>query len=194
MNTPVIIAITGGIGSGKSVVSTILRKLGYHVYDCDSRAKALIDTDASIHQLLRQQIHPDAVATDGTVNRPLISKIVFSDPQALARLNQITHTAVLADIQRWTARHSCQQKLFIETAIPVTSGIYNNVDQIWQVEAPAPIRIQRVQRRSNLTPAQIQARIQSQSPDLLPLTTPNLHPLYNDSTHPLLPQIHSLPP
>lgn len=191
MSTPTLIAITGGIGSGKSVVSTILRKLGYHVYDCDSRAKLLIDSDTAIHQLLCQQIHPDAVHY-GIVNRPLISKIVFSDPDALARLNRITHAAVLADIQRWTARHTTEQKLFIETAIPVTSGIYNNVDQIWQVEASERIRIQRVQRRSNLTPAQIQARIQSQSSDHLPSTTPNLHTLHNDPNHPLLPQIHPL--
>lgn len=191
MNNPTLIAITGGIGSGKSVVSTILRKLGYHVYDCDSRAKNLIDSDTTIHQLLCQQIHPDAV-THGVVNRPLISKIVFSDPDALARLNKITHTAVLADIRRWTTRHTTQQILFIETAIPVTSNIYNNVDQIWQVEAPEHIRIQRVQHRSNLTPAQIKARIQSQVPDHLPSNTPNLHTLHNDPHHPLLPQIHPL--
>ena len=191
MSTPTLIAITGGIGSGKSIVSNILRKLGYHVYDCDSRAKHLIDSDTNIHQLLCQQIHPQAVC-DGIVNRPLISKIVFSNPDTLARLNQITHTAVLADIHRWIAHHSAEQKLFIETAIPVTSGIYNNVDQIWQIEAPEPIRIQRVQHRSNLTPVQIKARIQSQSADHLPPSTPNLHTLLNDPNHPLLPQIHPL--
>ena len=105
MSTPTLIAITGGIGSGKSVVSTILRKLGYYVYDCDSRAKLLIDSDTDIHQLLCQQIHPDAVH-DGIVNRSLISKIVFSDPDALARLNRITHAAVLADIQRYAMKGS----------------------------------------------------------------------------------------
>ena len=191
MSTPLTIAITGGIGSGKSVVSTILRKIGYKVYDCDTQAKHLIDSDTAIHQLLCQQINPDAVA-NGIVNRTLISKIVFSDSQALARLNKITHTAVLADIQRWVSRYSSKQILFIETAIPVTSGIYNNVDCIWQVDAPEAIRIRRVQLRSNLNPAQIKARMQSQSTDILPASTPNLHILFNDPSTPLLPQIHDL--
>ena len=76
-------AITGGIGSGKSVVSQILRILGYPVYDCDSRARTIMDSDCGIHRSLCEQIHPQAV-TGGIVDRQLISSIVFNDTEALA--------------------------------------------------------------------------------------------------------------
>ena len=191
MSRPILILIAGGIGSGKSVVSTILRKLGYQVYDCDSQAKILINITPSIHSQLCNQIHPLAVE-NGIVNRPLIAKIVFNDSDALRRLNNITHQAVISDIHKWIAKYPAETHLFIETAIPITSGIYNMVDETWQVEAPLDVRIRRVQQRSNLTATQIQARIASQSTDILPQHTPNLHTINNHPSTPLLPQLPTL--
>ena len=68
-----LIAITGGIGSGKSVVSTILRKLGYAVYDCDSRAKLLMATSADIKRELAEAFGADVVAADGTICAPRLA-------------------------------------------------------------------------------------------------------------------------
>ena len=62
-------AITGGIGSGKSIVSKILAAMGYPVYDCDSRAKLLMDQDDQIKKALCSEIHADCVRTDGSINR-----------------------------------------------------------------------------------------------------------------------------
>lgn len=178
-----LIAIVGGIGSGKSVVSHILRVLGYPVYDCDSRARTLMDNDTEIHQALLRHIHPEAVV-NGKIDRSLISQIVFSDTEALLRLNTIVHGAVHTDLARWRSEN--RGTIFVETAIPVSSGLDKLVDQIWQVAAPEDLRIRRVQKRSNLTAHQIEARIQAQKAE--EITSPHVI-LTNDGRHLLLPQI-----
>jgi len=92
--------VNGGIGAGKSVVSRILDAMGYPVYDCDSRAKAIMDKDPRIHEQLCRQIHP-LVVIGGVIDRRLLAEIVFNDPLAVGRLNTIVHAAVEADVSRW---------------------------------------------------------------------------------------------
>jgi dephospho-CoA kinase len=181
-------AVIGGIGAGKSVVSNILRAMGYPVYDCDLRAKQIMDSRCDIHEQLCSAIHPEAVVNH-CVNRPLISKIVFSDPRALQRLNNIVHHAVLLDLQEWKSKHSATYShIFVETAIPVSSCIINIVDDAWLVDAPINIRIERVQRRNNLSVEQIQARINAQKSEI-PSSNHKIFTLVNDNVTPLLPQI-----
>lgn len=180
-----MILITGGIGSGKSVVSAILRAMGYTVYDCDSRARLLMDNSDEIKQSLRSLIHPHAVNSDGIIDRPLLASIVFSDSAKLACLNSIVHQAVRADISRQVAL--CPD-LFVETAIPVSSRLFSIADEIWQVEAPESVRIARVMARNNLSADQVRQRIDSQ----LSESISNAIPIINDNLHPLLPRIHRL--
>ncbi|MDE6334847.1 MAG: dephospho-CoA kinase [Muribaculaceae bacterium] len=186
-----LIAITGGIGAGKSVVSQILRTLGYPVYDCDMQARIIMDNDREIHHSLCRHIHPQAVV-DGIIDRPLIASVVFNDPDALARLNNIVHGAVTDHLGTWS--RACTQDgreiQFVETAIPVQSGLYRRVDAIWHVTAPVPLRIERVQRRSGLSPAQVLARIEAQQSENLD-NIPH-QDIRNDSDTPLLPRLHHL--
>lgn len=186
-----LIAITGGIGSGKSVVSQILRTLGYPVYDCDRQAKQIMDCDHNIHANLCGQIHPQAVV-DGKINRKLISDLVFTDAAALATLNSIVHTAVTTDLHNWSVRQSSQGHTiqFVETAIPVSSGLYKHVDALWQVIADESLRILRVQKRSGLTEVQVRARMQSQSGEQLGEIPHN--DILNNTYTALLPRIHQL--
>lgn len=74
-----ITAITGGIGSGKSVVSEMLRTMGYPVYDCDSRAKVIMDGDEEIKQAIATQICGDAIDADGNIDRKRLGAVVFAD-------------------------------------------------------------------------------------------------------------------
>lgn len=169
MNTRVpLIALTGGIGSGKSVVSKILLAMGYPVYDCDSMAKQIMDADLDIHARLCEEIHPQSVVA-GVIDRALISKIVFEDKAALARLNAIVHSAVKADLNRWVASRqtSGAKKVFVETAILIQSGLIDRVDDIWEVFAPIDVRIERVKKRNGLSESQIRARIESQKSESL---------------------------
>ncbi len=111
-----IIAITGGIGSGKSVVSHTLRCLGYPVYDCDSEARILMDNDSDIRQRISAEISAEAINADGTINRQKLSAIIFSDTGKLRQLNSIVHGAVRNLFVQWSLS-SNEQTLFVETAI-----------------------------------------------------------------------------
>lgn len=190
MSSTRLIAITGGIGSGKSIISDILRAMGHKVYDCDTRAKALMDTDESIKNDLIDLISIDAVRNDRTIDRKLLSEIVFNDPDALSRLNSIVHKAVRADLRRWRDTSS-DKTVWVETAILYASRLDREVDEVWEVTAPTELRVQRVMKRNSMSREQVLARISSQS-----TTAAQLHPLtksiVNDGVEPVLPQILSL--
>lgn len=193
-------AITGGIGSGKSVVARILRTIGYPVYDCDLRARAIMDADPDIHRALAHRISPTVITPQGTIDRPALSAIVFAHPDKLATLNTIVHGAVRDDLTRWlhtlttatSTPATPAPRAFVETAIPYESGLHTMVHDIWQVTAPDHIRIQRVILRSGLTPDQIRARIRAQRATPIPPHHPPIHTITNDGLTPILPTIHHL--
>lgn len=186
-----IIAITGGIGSGKSVVSNILRAHSYTVYDCDSEAKRLMNIDADIHDKLNRLIHPKAVENH-TINRALIADVVFASADKLKTLNSIVHRAVLDDIRRIDVDKLVRHTLFIETAILYQSHIDEMVDSVWNVTAPLEVRIERVIRRNNCTREQVVSRINSQDCFVPDVPHPAVYPIVNDGITPLIPQLHRL--
>lgn len=185
-----IVAVTGGIGSGKSVVCRILDKMGYPVYDCDSHAKIIMDNDEGIKQAVKSQICDDAVDAFGNLNRRAISSVVFSDADKLTALNTIVHAAVKNDFMQWT-RLQHLPLVFVETAILYQSGMDTLVHQVWEVTSPERLRIERVCSRNALSPQEVKARIDSQI-----MAVDNPHPdtrvIINDNHHSLLLQIHSL--
>ena len=185
-----VIAITGGIGSGKSVVSTILRTIGYGVYDCDSRAKAVMDNSREIKEALVAAFGADAVDAGGVINRPHIAQVVFSDKEALQKLNGIVHPAVEADLQRWISNDP-QRVAFVETAILRESGLNRLVDGIWHVTAPKEVRIERVMKRNNLPREAVEARILSQKAEEGSCGMPEVK-IINDDRHAVLPQVMRL--
>ncbi|MDE7376684.1 MAG: dephospho-CoA kinase [Muribaculaceae bacterium] len=192
MPTPSLIAITGGIGSGKSVVCSVLRALGYPVYDCDSRAKALMDADTEIKRRIAADINPSAIDANGCIDRKALSAIVFNDADKLAALNAIVHSAVRADLRAWKKTMPTDCSIcFVETAILYQSGLDREVEAVWEVAAPVDVRIARVQKRSGLTAAEVRARIASQS--FTPASPhPVTCPIINDGHTSLLRQIAAL--
>ena len=192
-----VIAISGGIGSGKSVVSEILRCMGFGVYDCDSEARRIMDSDPSIHAALCRDIHCDVVK-DGLVNRQLLSEIAFNDAAALKKLNSIVHGAVFADFARWCKVHEEKGEAvaFVESAILHSSGLVDYVDEEWSVTAPIEVRIQRVIKRSGLNESQIKARIEAQAAEENNSASSKIpvRLIDNSPSGTLLPQIHSALP
>jgi dephospho-CoA kinase len=160
--TSALIAITGGIGSGKSVVSRILRTMGFSVYDCDSRAKKLMDSDDSIKQSIASEISADVITIDGAIDRALLANIVFNDHAALQRLNSIVHSAVRNDIDKWGDACDSKPIKFVETAILYQSGIDSMVSEVWDVTASTELRIQRVMSRNGMSRHDVEQRIASQ--------------------------------
>lgn len=187
---PRITAITGGIGVGKSMVSRILRAMGYEVYDCDSRAKILMAQSPEIIARIESEISGSCVI-DGAIDRKCLASIVFSNPQKLEILNDIVHEAVRSDLAGYV-RESGANRVFVETAILYQSGLDRMVDEVWEVAAPVHMRIERVMARSGLTADEVTSRINSQEAFIPECRHPNVESLVNDGLVPLLPQIEAL--
>ena len=187
-----LIAITGGIGSGKSVVARMVQVMGYHVYDCDSRAKSLMTDDPVVKQQLIHAFGPETYLGDGTINRKLLSSIAFADDKSREVINGIVHPATFQDLNRWSHYQSIRGTdiAFVETALLHTAKMEHMVDEVWHVTAPTDIRIQRVMVRSALTEAQVQARIASQAEEDRLIEGEQV--IVNDGNSALLPQVMKL--
>ena len=159
-----LIAITGGIGAGKSVISRSLTVMGYEVYDCDSRAKEIIDNSEEIKSEISRRISSAVIDKDCRLDRRALASIVFSDKNKLKILNDITHGAVRQDIAEWTNKvRESGKVMFVETAILYESGIDKMVDCVWEVTAPYEIRIGRVMSRDKTERGSVEKRIAMQS-------------------------------
>ena len=187
-----LIAITGGIGSGKSVVAHLVQVMGHEVYDCDSRAKALMTENDEVRHLLIEAFGKETYHNDGTLNRQHLSEVAFGDDKALARLNGIVHPATARDMQQWAQRQADNgaRVAFVETALLRTAGLDRLVDEVWHVTAPASVRIPRVMARSGLTEQQVRERIAAQSVEDALAT--GEHPIINDDLTAVLPQVLNL--
>ena len=187
-----LIAITGGIGSGKSVVARLVQVMGHEVYDCDSRAKALMTENEEVRHLLIEAFGKETYHNNGTLNRQHLSEVAFGDDKALARLNGIVHPATARDMQQWGQRQADNgaRVAFVETALLRTAGLDRLVDEVWHVTAPASVRIPRVMARSGLTEQQVCERIAAQSVEDALAT--GEHPIINDDVTAVLPQVLNL--
>lgn len=184
-----IIGIGGGIGSGKSVVSRILRELGYDVYDCDMEARRIMNESSYIKRRIRDEISPDVTDGDRIPDRKRLADIVFSNEDARKRLNSIVHGAVRKDIME-----RCGRLMWVEAAILAESGIADMCDEIWSVEAPFEMRVRRITARDRCMRRQALRRVASQSEEerLLQRYSKIVRVIHNDSRHSLIEQVELL--
>ncbi|MCM1292121.1 MAG: dephospho-CoA kinase [Bacteroides sp.] len=185
----IIIAVCGGIGAGKSVVCEMLRVMGFEVYDCDSRARDLMDCSDEIKRRISEEISAEAILADGSIDRAVLGEVVFADKQLLNRLNSLVHGAVRDDIRSWAVgKHVC----FVETAILYESGLDAMVDYVWEVIAPVDVRVRRVMSRNGLSEQQVMARIRSQELNEVARRMDTVVEIVNDGLRPVLPQVERL--
>ena len=170
-----IIGITGGIGSGKSVIARQLRKMGYSVYDTDSEAKRIIVEDATVREQMTA-LFGEEVYQDGVYQTALVAQQVFADKNLLAKLNAIVHPAVKQDIiskfrslgvlfepsapSEPLKRNS--GLFFIECAILFQAGFDVLCDKVVAVTAPEDIRLERVIARDHSDMNKVRARMRAQ--------------------------------
>lgn len=158
------IAITGGIGSGKSYVSNLLKERGIPIYNADDEAKRLMLTNEDIRRDLIALLG-DSVYENGVLNKPVLASYLFADANNAARINRIVHPRVKADFRRWLEEKGDAQIVGLECAILFEAGFENTIDSIVMVYAPEAIRIKRAMLRDGATEAQIRARIALQMDD-----------------------------
>lgn len=184
------VAITGGIGSGKSIISKILSSIGFIVIDCDLVARQLMDESEDIHQKLLDFIHPDAVA-NGIINRPIIASVVFNDQEKLSLLNSWVHSGVKDVIYQIIEESTTNYPVFVETAILYQSGIDKMVDAVIEVIADRETRIKRVISRNSINREDVISRMDSQLfTDYLPHEKTFV--VDNNTGSAVLPQIESI--
>ncbi|MBO5882193.1 MAG: dephospho-CoA kinase [Alistipes sp.] len=157
------VGLTGGIGSGKSKVAELLRDRGVAVYDSDSRAKALMNDDASLRQSLIKTFGEDVFSASG-LNRKWLAERVFNNPDELQRLNAIVHPAVMHDFAVWAEAQSGDY-VVMESAILLEAGLESHVDAVVAVMAPRELRLERAMLRDGASRQQIEERMRNQLSD-----------------------------
>ena len=156
-----IIGLTGGIGSGKSSVLEIFKKIGISTYNADESAKKLISSDKKIIYSIKQLFGED-IYDKNELNSKLVSKIVFNDKEKLKSLNSIIHPAVAIDFDNFCFKHRDETYIVKEAAIIFETKTENLFNKIIYVKAPKEIRINRVMQRDNLSRDDVINRIQNQ--------------------------------
>ena len=144
---PKIIGITGGIGSGKSIVCKIFATLGIPIYEADARAKWLTTHDLILKEKIIQLLGSDAYTPTGEYNRAWVGSQVFGNVDLLQKLNEIIHPAVHQDAQKWFSAHPNAPFLLYEAALMKAAGDGNFFQKVIVVNAPLELRIKRVQLR-----------------------------------------------
>lgn len=146
------LGVCGGIGSGKSFVCSLMARMSVPVYDCDSRAKALYDTDEELRHQMMQHFGADLYDSPrGVLNRAMLSKIIFENPEELKWINALVHPLVRADIDRWFSERREEGYVLsvVESAVLLSSEeLLARVDYTLAVLAPRALRLERCLRRS----------------------------------------------
>ena len=182
------VGITGGIGTGKSVVCNLFAVLGIQVYNADQRAKALVLANQTLKNAIIAAFGAAAYLPNGAYNRAHISAIVFNDPQALALLNKIIHPFVFQDFDEWCKIHQQQAYIIKEAALMIESGSHLQNDYTILVTAPLAQRLNNIAKRDGLLPAQIEKIMANQLPETEKVPFADFI-IQNDESHSLIEQV-----
>lgn len=182
------IGITGGIGSGKSIVTTFFSVLGIPIYDADSRAKFLMAKDPFLKlQLIK--LFGNECFENNELNRKFIANQVFNNSEKLSQLNSLVHPAVGRDFENWCSQYQHLPFVVKEAALMFESDAYKQLDKIITVFAPEDIRIQRVLKRDKHRKLEdVKAIIVNQFPEDRKIALAD-YIIYNDNKQMVIPQV-----
>lgn len=181
------IGITGGIGSGKSVVSRLLEVMGVPVYISDLETRRLMMSDESIRRGLISLLGEEVYA-GGCLNKPLLASYLFGGETQALRVNGIVHPRVKDDFCRWCGERSKHSLVGMESAILLEAGFRREVDLVLMVYAPLEVRIRRAVQRDTSSREQIEQRIRCQMDDEEKRRQAD-YVIVNDGDSPLIPQV-----
>lgn len=185
------VGLTGGIGSGKSVVSEIFRTLNIPVYDADLRAKQLITEDAVVKKYLIKEFGEKVYFEDGQLNRIELAAIIFNNQQALQIANSIVHPAVKLDYIDWLDHQQYCKYAVIEAAILFESNEFSDLDKTITVYAPDDVRLKRVVKRDNTVENAVLKRMHAQMSEEEKIKRSDFV-IINDDTKLVVPQVLEL--
>ena len=185
---PFQLGITGGIGSGKSVVCRVLSVMGIPVFNADGVSKEILEKDKQVISLVKELTGPLSYLPSGKPDKKHIASVVFNDPIKLEALNKILHPAVQSLYDQWVEQNFKHPVVAKEAAIMFESGSNKGMDAIVAVTAPVELRIWRVMSRDNKSSEEINKIISRQMDEILIVQKSNFI-ILNDDQHMVLPQI-----
>lgn len=162
-----VVGLTGGIASGKSIVSGEFKKLGAVVIDADLIAREIVEPGQPALPEIEKEFGPSVINGDGTLDRKALGDMVFSDPEKLKRLNRITHPRIIERQRRMIEEIKGAHKdplIVVDAAILIEAGEYRNMDRVIVVYADEDKQVERLSRRNGLTTQEAEKRVKAQMP------------------------------
>jgi len=159
------IGLTGGIASGKSTVSTILRRLGAIIIDADLIAREVVSKGSPCLREIIMYFGEDILLQDGSLDRKKLRGIVFSNKEKLELLNSITHPAIVSGIKSsldMLEKESGLDRVVVDAAILIETGMYKLMDRVWVVKADREVQIARLTGRDGISRQKAEDIINSQ--------------------------------
>src|SRR6056297_591747 len=180
------VGVTGGIGSGKTLICEIFERLGIPVFNADVEAKEIYNTDKKVIEQVQQLFGHD-IYHQGKLKRDILAKIIFNDSKALDKVNAIVHPKVREYFIDWTEKQTSEY-VIEEAAILFESNAYLDLDYIINVHARQENRIERVMNRDNISKEQVISRMKNQLCDEKRMKLADFT-IHNDDDRMLLPQV-----
>lgn len=168
MRATKVIGLTGGIATGKSTVSAMLKELGAVIIDADLVARQIVEPGRPAWQEIIVAFGSDFLNPDKTLNRKKLGELVFNDDAALEKLNQITHPKIVEEIGRQIEKYNLIENranlLVIDAALLIEVKLHLLVEEVWLVTCSPKEQITRLMARNKLSYQDALARIRSQMP------------------------------
>ncbi|HPE35189.1 MAG TPA: dephospho-CoA kinase [Bacteroidales bacterium] len=183
------IGLTGGIGSGKSLIARIFKMFDVPVFDADFEAKSLYQEIETMEKI--RQLFGERVFNKGEIDRKVLANMVFSEQSMLNKLNQLIHPKVRSLYTNWVGKNLNAPYVVYEAAILFETGYYQKLDKTILVVAEEELRIRRTMKRDQTTRAEVLHRMSRQWSDerKIPLADFIIHNNDNDL---LLPQVYDV--
>lgn len=182
----IMIGLTGGIGSGKSVVAKVFVTLGIPVFNADEEAKRIMQTSPEIKTKLIEQFGSDIYNESG-LDKEKLASIVFNDPFQLQLLNAIVHPLTIQAAKDWAAKQTSPY-VIKEAALIFESGAADGLLKVIGVTAPLSLKIHRVMQRDGITKDQVDARIRNQISDTIKMRLCD-YVIENNNQQVVIPQV-----
>ena len=181
------VGITGGIGSGKSVVSGLFCVMGIPVYNADAESKRIVNEDPEVRAELVSLFGPAIFGAEGQLDKQMLAGFIFTDKEYLLQVNGIIHPAVSRDFFAWSNLQGASI-VAIESAILFDSGFDRLVDVAINVSAPTDQCLNRVMLRDDLSRQEVLNRMNNQMTDIQRISLAD-YSILNDGIHPIIPQV-----
>ena len=184
-----VVGVTGGIGSGKSIICSVIEKIGFPVFYSDKEAKEILVSDQEVINRLSSLIG-ESLYKDGVFHKEILANKIFKEPSIKEKVNSIIHPKVRERFSNWTDTQN-SSLVFNEAAILFETGMYRIYDATVLVTAPESTRINRAMKRDRTSKEAVEDRIKNQWSDEQKKKLAD-YIIINDDKTPVIPQLEKI--